>query len=440
MKLIFIFLISIFFTNCSFDNKSGIWTNENIDKKKQSDLFKDFKKISLSEKKFNEIIYLDDKFKFKLKKPIKNFKWNDIYYNKNNNLHDFYYQNQNTIEFKSKKISKGEINPFFLIDKNNLITSDHKGNIITFALESGLIDKYNFYKNEYKKVKKKLNIIVEDQVVYVSDNLGYLYAYDYSKSNVIWAKNYKVPFRSNLKIINNKLIASNQNDQLFFFDKKNGQIIKSIPSEETTIKNEFVNNLSLDKTNLFFLNSFGSLYSIDTVSMDIKWFINLNQSFDLNPSNLFLSNQIVNTRNKVVISSNYSTYIIDSKNGNVLSKKNFSSNIRPIILDNYIFFITKNNLLISMDLDENKILYSYNVDKLIANFLDTKKKQVKFKSFMIMNNEIFIFLENSYIINLKINGELIQLKKLPSKMNSVPINIDGSILFLDKNNKLIAVN
>ena len=59
---------------------------------------------------------------------------------------------------------------------------------------------------------------------------------------------------------------------------------------------------------------------------------------------------------------------------------------------------------------------------------------------MIMNNEIFIFLENSYIINLKINGELIQLKKLPSKMNSVPINIDGSILFLDKNNKLIAVN
>ena len=433
-------MISIFFTNCSFDNKSGIWTNENIDKKKQSDLFKDFKKISVSEKKFNEIIYLDDKFKFKLKEPIKNFKWNDIYYNKNNNLHDFYYQNQNTIEFKSKKISNGEINQFFLIDKNNLITSDHKGNIITFALESGLINKYNFYKKEYKKVKKKLNIIVEDQIVYVSDNLGYLYAYNYSKNKIIWAKNYKVPFRSNLKIINNKLIASNQNDQLFFFDKKNGQIIKSIPSEETTIKNEFVNNLSLDKTKLFFLNSFGSLYSINTLSMDINWFINLNQSFDLNPSNLFLSNQIVNTRNKVVVSSNYSTYIIDSKNGNVLSKKNFSSNIRPIILDNYIFFITKNNLLISMDLDENKILYSYNVDQLIANFLDTKKKQVKFKSFMIMNNEIFIFLENSYIINLKINGELIELKKLPSKMNSVPINIDGSILFLDKNNKLIAVN
>ena len=41
-----------------------------------------------------------------------------------------------------------------------------------------------------------------------------------------------------------------------------------------------------------------------------------------------------------------------------------------------------------MDLDENKILYSYNVDQLIANFLDTKKKRVKFKSFMIMNKAL----------------------------------------------------
>ena len=72
MKLIFIFLISIFLTNCSFDNKSGIWTNENIIEKKQSDLIKEFKKVSVSEKKFNEIIFLDDKFKFRLKDPIKN--------------------------------------------------------------------------------------------------------------------------------------------------------------------------------------------------------------------------------------------------------------------------------------------------------------------------------------------------------------------------------
>ena len=52
-----------------------------------------------------------------------------------------------------------------------------------------------------KNSKKTLNIIVEANIIYVSDNLGYLYAYDYLKKKVLWAKNYKIPFRSNLKIL-----------------------------------------------------------------------------------------------------------------------------------------------------------------------------------------------------------------------------------------------
>ena len=72
-------------------------------------------------------------------------------------------------------------------------------------------------------------------------------------SEVIWAKNYKVPFRSNLKIIDDKLIASNQNNNLYFFDKNNGEVIKFIPTEETTVKNQFVNNLSItDEKNFIF--------------------------------------------------------------------------------------------------------------------------------------------------------------------------------------------
>ena len=61
-----------------------------------------------------------------------------------------------------------------------------------------------------------MNIIVEDGVVYISDNLGYLYALDYVQGNILWAKNYKVPFRSNLKISGEKIIVSNQNNKTFF--------------------------------------------------------------------------------------------------------------------------------------------------------------------------------------------------------------------------------
>ena len=42
--------------------------------------------------------------------------------------------------------------------------------------------------------------------------------------------------------------------------------------------NELLNNISKYKNFIFFLNSYGTLYSIDSETMDLKWFINLNPS------------------------------------------------------------------------------------------------------------------------------------------------------------------
>ena len=107
--------------------------------------------------------------------------------------------------------------------------SDHKGNLIIFSLDKNkVIYKFNFYKKEFKNIKKKLNYILQDDIIYVSDNLGYLYALDYNKKKkkILWAKNYKIPFRSNLKIHKKLIIAANQNNNLLFYDKNNGNLIK----------------------------------------------------------------------------------------------------------------------------------------------------------------------------------------------------------------------
>ena len=88
-----------------------------------------------------------------------------------------------------------------------------------------IISKYNFYKKKFKKIKKKLNFIVENNIIYVGDNLGYIYAYNYSLNKIIWAKNYKIPFSSNIKIINNKILISNQNNNLYILSKKNGELL-----------------------------------------------------------------------------------------------------------------------------------------------------------------------------------------------------------------------
>ena len=123
-----------------------------------------------------------------------------------------------------------------------------------------------FFKNTIlqKNIKKlkKLNIALDKNILFVSDNLGYLYSYDYNANKILWAKNFKIPFRSNLKLLNNKIIAANQNNDLFFLDKYSGEVLKTIPTEENQIKNEFVSNISSSKDISLFLNTYGSLYAI----------------------------------------------------------------------------------------------------------------------------------------------------------------------------------
>jgi len=441
MKLFYCLIILVLFQNCSFDKKSGIWKNEKAIPDVDKDYLKELETLSSSNKLFDKIIPVDRNFKFKLTSVVDNFDWNDIFFKKNNNLQNFKYNDLNRILFKSKKLSRHSTSNFIMFEDGNVILSDFIGNIIVFSInQKKIITKFNFYKKKHKKINKLLNFIVENNTIYVSDNLGYLYALDYRNNKILWAKNYKVPFRSNLKLFKNKLIASNLNNSLFFFDKNNGNNLKLIPTEETIVKNQFKNNLSLDEKTLFFLNTYGSLYSIDNESMRINWFINLNQSLDLNPSNLFLGHPIINENESIIVSSNQFTYIVNKLNGSIKYKKNFSSQIKPIMLNNYLFLITKNNLLIAMDIQKGEIIYSTDINQSVAEYLNIKKKKVKFKNLMISNNKILIFLENSYVIKFSITGNIEQVYKLPTKINSFPIFINSSMVFLNKKNKVSIID
>ena len=74
--------------------------------------------------------------------------------------------------------------------------------------------------------------------------------------------------------------------------------------------------------------------------MKINWFINLNQSNDINPSNLFYGNEVISRNNKIVVTSNRHTYILDSENGSIISKK-FYISYQPLIVDKYVFLLQK---------------------------------------------------------------------------------------------------
>ncbi len=440
MKFFLTIIVFLLLSNCSFDNKTGIWQNSNDIKLEKNDQFKDFKKINTAATLFNEIIQPNKDVKIILD-PVKlNLSWVDEFYQNSNTLNNFSFKDTNELIFKSKKLSKNKIKKRFLFHDQKVFLTDAKGNIIIYSIENQkIIFKYNFYKKKYKKITKVLNIILEKDIIYISDNLGYLYALDYINQKLIWAQNYKIPFRSNLKVLKDKLYVADTNNSLYLIYKRNGEKIRIIPTEETLIKNDFINSLALNKDFLFFLNTYGSLYSVDK-NGKIKWFINLNQSLNINPNSLFYSHPILLHKDKIIISTDSNLYVINSNNGSIVFKLSINSWVKPIISGSNMFLITKENLLVYVNLEIGKIIYSIDVNQKIADFLDVKANFADIKSLAIVNSDLYLFLNNSYLVKFATNGKIKNIIKLSSRPNSYPIFINDSIIYLDNKNKLIITN
>jgi len=441
IKILFLIILLIL-SHCSFDNKTGIWKNKNSSLiSKQENRFKDFKRLYTQKESFDDIIEPSEDLNISLSKTKVNLKWLDEFYKDSNNFDNFSYKNLNRLIFKSKKLSKYKVNEKILFDGENIIINDEKGNIVIYSVEKQqIVYKYNFYKKRYKKLKKNLSIIVEDNIIYVADNIGYFYSLNYKSKKLLWAKNYKIPFRSNIKIFENKIIIADQNNASYLLNKSNGDRIKIIPTENVKLKNEFINSLALHNDSLFFLNTYGSLYSIDSTDHRIQWFTNFNQSLDLNSSNLFYSNPILLDDDKILVSTDPYLYVLNSDNGVIISKNSITSIVKPIISEQGVFLITKDNLLVYKKLNSEKIIYSINIAEKIASYLDTKKKSISVKSLFIANNDLFIFLENSYLVKFSKKGKIKKINKLQDQLGTLPIFISNSIIYLNKKNKLIILD
>ena len=440
MKIFLASIILIMLSSCSFDNKTGIWENSSESTVEKEKTFKDFETLYTKTQSFNSIVELKDNLEIDLDPVKSNLKWTDEYYNSSNNLENFSYKDLNKLVFKSKRLSRYKTKDRILYDNQKVIVTDDKGNVIVYSIENQqIILKYNFYKKKFREIKKNLNIISESNIIYVADNLGYLYALDYINEKILWAKNYKIPFRSNLKIIGKKLLIADINNSLYFINKTDGEKLKIIPTEETVIKNNFFNSLASIEDSLFYLNTYGSLYSIDS-KRAVKWFINLNQSLDINPSNLFYSKPIVLHREKIIVSTDLYLYILNSNTGSTFFKIAITSLLQPIVSGKNLFLITKDNLLVCINLDTGMIMYSVDISQNIANFLDTKKKTIYIKSLVIVNNDLFLFLNNSYLVKFSLNGKIKNIHKLPPKLKSFPLFINDSIVYLNDKNKLIISN
>jgi len=457
MKRLLSIFITVLLASCSLDNKTGLWkdaSNTPVDKQDTTSINdskpnQQYENLFIEKKTYNEEKKSLNPSNIKIDKPLKIIHWLEQYAVSTNNISNFFYTGNNKLLSRSKKLSnftanKNYSNRNIVFYKNNLISYDHKGTIFTYSLDvKKKISQYNFYKKNFKNYEKKIYFIINKNILYVADNLGYLYALNLNDNRIIWAKNYGIPFRSNLKFVDNQILLANQDNVIYSIDANTGDKNWQYATSTTFLKSDFENNLALDlkNKNVFFLNTNGELYSINYSTQKFNWFKKFKAASQTGDTELFLSQPIVIKNNNLIISTkksllNYDV-ITSEKKWNLTAEPNF----KPIVTSGHTYVILKNNLLLCLENSTGNVIWSKNIFRNI----EEKKIEKKFKlviDFKIVNNQINIYSKNGYLLSFNSkNGKLNYLSRISKNgINSKIFFLNDNMFFVNNSNKLLKFN
>ena len=448
LLLIFVALITI---SCSFDNKTGIWKdassipvdNQVVNTIEENQSERKYVDTSEQSTMFNDEVDASSGSILKLDNPVVIDNWNEQYGSITNNISSISHSGPKTLISRSSKLSKFSRNKNIVFYKNDLITFDHKGRIFIYSV---ILKKkvyiYNFYKKNFKDFSKYIYLKINENILYAADNLGYVYAIDLKNESLVWAKNFGIPFRSNIKVIDGQVLLANQDNKVYSLDAETGNKNWQFSTSETFLKNDFKNNIAIDKSSksLLFLNTNGELFSINYINQNINWVLNFKKSSPSQDSTLFLSQPIALKSNNLIVSTEKATISYSTED----SSKNWSLGVeaalKPTITSNHTFVLSKNNLLICVENKTGNVLWSVNI---LKNFEPKFKRKIgKFSDFKIVNNELNLFSKNGYLLSLNYNdGNLKYIKKISKKgINSEVVFLNNNMFLIDNKNKLLKFN
>ena len=430
-KFIFTFIAFFFVNNCSFNENSKIW------KIKENKLETDKKIIN---------VFLEDKatvteFNEDLKLDISSIKINNKKIDNKNNLGLQNYKGELKQVGKFKFSKLDEINqlgfkPAFL--KNGIIFFDKKGSVIKYDNNQKVVWKKNYYSKAEKKLKPKLNFLVDGQNLLVTDNIAKYYSLNISSGELNWSKSNEYPFNSNIKKFENKMFVIDYKNTLRCYEIKDGSECWNLQTEESFTISNIKNSLIILNDNVIFSNSIGDITAVDIETGLIEWQLPTQSSSIINETYNFKNSSLVSDGNSIFFSNNKNQfYSIDVKTGIINWINKVNSNIKPILVGNLIFTISNEGYLYSIDKEKGNII---RIKDLFLNYKAKKRKYINPIGFVLGGSNLFLTNSDGKLIVAAIeDGKIIKIEKVSSGLISEPFIFNNN-LYLLRNGSLLKYN
>jgi len=431
-NLIKIILTFIFITNCSLHNNSKFWAKKEIKKEKQEKVIEIFKKKKNLSSEFNPNLKISLYSKSIDKSFINNF-------DNNNGRIKFNGELQNVSKYKFSKITNfHQYDPKVSFYNNDIIFFDNKGSILRFNEDTDLIWK----KNNYTKSEKKQNPILffanNKKTLIVADNISKYYALDINTGKILWSKINTAPFNSQVKIYKDKFSVIDFENTLRAFSIKEGKEIWNIKTQNSLIRSQKKLSLVIIDNKIYFNNSLGDVSAVDIISGDLLWQIPTQSNLISNESFSLKTSDIIGDKTTLYFSNNKNQFFsLDIQTGTLNWTQKINSNLRPTLIDSYIFTVSLEGYLIIIEKNSGNIIRITNVFK---NFKEKKRNKIRPTGFIVGDNNIYLTTDHGRMLVLDIvTGNILSTIKIDNDRVTRPSVLNQN-LFIITDNSIIKLN
>jgi len=423
-------IIALFFLNqCSFNENSRIWKAKEIENNNN------IKKIFSVENKitaeFNQELKLD------LSKIRTNYK---IINNQNNYGSQEYNGSIKKIgNYKFSKLDNiNQLNykPLFLDD--GLIFFDNKGSIIRYDNNQKVLWKKNHYSKSEKKLKPRLNFVLADENLLVTDSIAKYYSVNINTGEINWLKNNIYPFNSEIKKNKKRIFVVDYKNILRCYNINDGSECWNLPTEDSFTMSNSNFSLIIVNNMIIFSNSLGDITGVDIESGLITWQLPTQSSTIINEIYNFKISKLVSDGKSIFFSNNKKEfYSIDVKTGTINWINEINSNLTPIISDDLIFTVSNEGFLYVVEKNKGNIL---RITDIYINYKSKKRKDVKPIGFAIGNTKLYLTSTDGKMIIVDLShGNIIGSEKVSGNFASQPF-IFNQNLFIIRNGSIVQYN
>ena len=381
-----VILFFIFLTNCSFHKNSNFWTKEIIEQEDlKSKIENKVEEIFLEEEALNLEVNPNLKISLYSKAINKSFLNN---YDNNNGRINYSGDLESISRFKFSKIDNFyQYNPTISFENNNIIFFDNKGSILKFDQDSNLIWKKNYYSKSEKKLKPILLFANNKKVLIVADNIAKYYALDINTGELLWSKNNIAPFNSQIKIYKDRFFVIDIKNILRTYSIKDGTEIWKTTTQNSLIRSQKKLSMVIVDKKVYFNNSLGDLSAVDIKTGQLLWQIPTQNTLNYDGGFFLKNSDIIADKNTLYFSNNKNEFFsFDIKTGTLNWEQKINSNLRPTLIDNYIFTVSLEGYLIIIEKTSGNIIRSTNIFRGIkTNFFSRTEKKTCQKLFSFKN-------------------------------------------------------